>query len=75
MDTHRAWEALMVGTIPIMFSTPLDSLFENLPVVIVNDWTTITKEFLEKKYENIHRKTYNFDSLYSAYWKNVLGSQ
>lgn len=75
VDTHRAWEALMVGTIPIMFSTPLDSLFENLPVVIVTDWTTVTKEFLETTYENIHRKTYKFDTLYSAYWKNILCSQ
>ena len=74
IDTHRAWEALMVGTIPIMFSSPLDSLFDNLPVVIIKDWSVITPMFLETCYENIHSRIYNFDSLYSSYWKNVLCS-
>ena len=44
IDTHRCWEALMVGTIPIVFSSSLNDLYENLPV-IVDDWNIINKEY------------------------------
>jgi hypothetical protein len=47
VDTHRTWEALMVGTIPIMISTALDSLFEKLPVIIVKDWFEINEEYIQ----------------------------
>jgi hypothetical protein len=72
VDTHRTWEALMVGTIPIMISTALDSLFEKLPVIIVKDWNEIDEEFLNKEYEKIHKKEYDFSILYSDYWKNEI---
>ena len=42
-DTHRTWEALYVGCIPIVKSSLLNSLYEDLPVVIVDDWDVITK--------------------------------
>ena len=72
VDTHRTWEALMVGTIPIMMSTSLDILFENLPVIIVKDWNEINEEFLNKEYQKIHKKEYDFSILYSDYWKNEI---
>lgn len=72
LDTHRAWESLMVGTIPIMMTTPLNSLYDNLPVLIIEDWAIITPEFLEKEYIRIRARTYDFSVLYSPYWKNLL---
>jgi hypothetical protein len=72
VDTHRTWEALMVGTIPIMISTALDALFDKLPVIIVKDWFEIDEEFLNKEYEKIHKKEYDFSILYSDYWKNEI---
>ena len=72
VDTHRTWEALMVGTIPIMLSSPLDPLFEKLPVIIINnidDIQNITEEFLQNQYEIIHAKSYDFSIVYSNYWK------
>jgi hypothetical protein len=75
VDTHRTWEALMVGTIPIMLSTPLDPLFEKLPVIIIHnidDIQNITPEFLQNQYEMIHTKTYDFSIIYSSYWKTLF---
>jgi hypothetical protein len=62
----------MVGTIPIMLSSPLDPLFEKLPVIIINnidDIQNITEEFLQNQYEIIHTKSYDFSIVYSNYWK------
>jgi len=76
IDTHRTWESLMVGTIPIMISTTQDHLFKNLPVIIINnnEWESLTKEVLEKKYKTIinNINNYNFDILYTNYWDNLL---
>ena len=72
IDTHRTWEALMMGTIPIMISTTQDYLFERLPVIIIDDWNIITPDFLNEKYQEITQKTFDFDILYTQYWDNLL---
>jgi hypothetical protein len=72
IDTHRTWESLMVGTIPIILSTPMDSLFDNLPVLIVDDLLKITPDFLNKEYDILRKKTYDFSKLYSKYWKEQI---
>lgn len=72
MDCHRTWEALLMGSIPVIKSTSIDYLFDDLPVVIVQDWSEVTQKFLEKKYANMRRKTYNFNKLYADYWLNQI---
>lgn len=42
MDCHRTWEALGLGCYVIVESSPLDCLYENLPVKIVKDFRDIT---------------------------------
>jgi hypothetical protein len=69
IDTHRTWEAFMVGTIPIILSCPLNHLYENLPAVVVDDFSIITKEFLNEKYKKIIEKKHDYSILYSEYWK------
>lgn len=53
LDTHRVWEALLVGSIPVTASSPMDSLLRRLPVVIVNDWDEITMPLLQREYATI----------------------
>ena len=72
IDSHRTWESLMVGTIPICISTPIDPVYEGLPVLIVKDYSEINDEFLNQKYEEIVNKTYNFTKLYIAYWEKLI---
>jgi hypothetical protein len=47
LDCHRTWEALVLGCIPILKTSPLDPLFEGLPVLIVKEWSDITQELLD----------------------------
>lgn len=37
----KAWEALMVGTIPIIQHSTLDDAYSRLPVMFVHDWSEI----------------------------------
>ncbi len=68
VDCHRTWEALYVGTIPIITRSHISHMFEDLPVLIIDDWKQITREFLEEKFKEITSKTYNLDKLYADYW-------
>ena len=72
IDTHRVFESLMVGTIPIMMTSPLDSMYEDLPVLIIKSMSMIRKEYLEEQYEKIKKKAYNFEKLYAPYWKKRI---
>lgn len=46
LDCHRTWESLALGNIVIVKRSPLDPLYEGLPVAIVDHWSQITAESL-----------------------------
>jgi hypothetical protein len=48
LDCHRTWEDLVLGCIVIVKSSPLDVLYEGLPVIIIKDWDEITESNLKK---------------------------
>ena len=69
LDTFRTWETLLMKRFPIVKDSTLNSLYKDLPVVIINDWNEISKEFLEKKYNELAFKTdYKWEKLYMPYW-------
>ena len=73
LDCHRTWEALYLNVIPIMLSSTIDSLFDDLPVVIVKDWDEISQEFLIEEYHRIRKRDdYNMDKLKMSYWFNTI---
>jgi hypothetical protein len=78
LDCMRTWEALWMGTIPIVKTSTLDPLYVGLPVVVVQDWTDVTKEFLDQQYDEIQAKLvagrYQLEKLYFSYWQNLIGS-
>jgi len=72
IDAHRTWEALMLGTIPICISSSLDSIYEKLPVLILSDYSCITREYLNEQYTKMKDKEYDFSVLYCDYWKHTI---
>lgn len=68
LDCHRTWEALILGCIPIVKSSLIDSLYDDLPVLIVNDWTEINQDMLINTINVFKNKTFNFDKLKLNYW-------
>ncbi len=70
LDCYRTWEALLLGSIPVVRSSTLDPLFEGLPVFVIENWQEITEELLEKEYLEIKEKLneYNFGKLFMPYW-------
>lgn len=70
-DTYRIWEAVYVGSIPVIQKTtePLMKLYADLPILVVDDLKKVTKDFLHQEYEKIiNKKDYNFNKLNVRYW-------
>ncbi len=72
LDCHRTWEALLMGAIPIVRSSPLDPLYEDLPVLIIDHWEQVTEEYLLEQYAIIKQKSYKLDKLFIKYWINQI---
>ncbi|OYV02428.1 MAG: hypothetical protein CFE26_22180, partial [Verrucomicrobiales bacterium VVV1] len=71
LDCHRTWESLVLGCIVIVKRSPLDPLYEGLPVVIVEHWDEITKDKLRLWHEQ-HRDAFDRpevqEKLTNRYW-------
>jgi len=74
LDCHRTWEALILGCIVIVKKSPIDSLYDELPVLILNDWSEISEELLNKTIDEYKNKFFNFDKLTTNYWLNKIRS-
>ncbi|MCA9770368.1 hypothetical protein KC460_03290 [Candidatus Dependentiae bacterium] len=72
LDCHRTWEALYVGSIPIVKRSLMDAVFDDLPVIIIDDWAQVTKEFLESEYQKMQLKSCNMEKLYADYWFDLI---
>ncbi len=72
LDCHRTWEALCLGTFPIVKTSTLDVLYKDLPVLIVNDWHEVTEELLETKYKEMVNREYKTEKLYIKYWIDLI---
>jgi hypothetical protein len=73
-DCHRTWEALILGCIPIVKSSNLDPVFNDLPVLLVKNWSDITQELLDKTIEEFKNKSFKYEKLKLDYWVNLFNS-
>ena len=74
IDSHRQWESLLLGCIPIVQTTGTNKLFEDLPVLIVNDYSEVTKELLDTTLEKFKSMEFNYDKLLLRYWVEKFNS-
>ena len=77
LDSHRIWETLYLDSIPITRRNVNYSFYEDkLPILMIDEWEEITKEFLEEKYLEITNKKnknyYNKDMLSFSYWQDLI---
>ena len=51
IDCHRIYEAICLDSIPILEKTEMDDFYKNLPVLIVDDYNSVTENDLKENYE------------------------
>jgi hypothetical protein len=72
IDCHRTWEALYMGSIPIVRKSSLDPLYVDLPVVIVDNWEEVDEQFLESTLEAFANREFSMEKLSANYWHQVF---
>jgi hypothetical protein len=74
LDCHRQWEALCLGCIPIVVTSPIDVLYKDLPVLIVKKWSDITQQLLQDTVNKFKDMTFQYDKLLLSYWVDKINS-
>eukprot|EP00941_MAST-03F_sp_MAST-3F-sp1_P006045 g6045.t1 len=46
IDTHRTWESLYMGAIPIVLKSSISPVYEGLPVIQLDSWEELNEESL-----------------------------
>ncbi|MCX5922224.1 MAG: hypothetical protein NTX86_02760 [Candidatus Dependentiae bacterium] len=72
LDCYRTWEALLMGSIPVVKTSSLDPLYDDLPVVIVQEWEEVTEEFLVQKYREISTRDFKMQKIYAQHWLYLI---
>ena len=72
MDCHRTWEALCLGCIPIVCAPNFQKMFEDLPVLIINNWSQINEKLLIDTINMFKHKNFNYEKITLEYWKNKV---
>ena len=70
VDTHRLWEALYMGCIPIVDDTLNARQFSDLPILYIKDWNDLSEEWLQKATSQLLETDNKRLSL--RYWRNEI---
>ena len=68
IDTHRFWESLYMGCIPVIKAEHLLACHADLPCLVLDDWTDLANVDLSGEWHRIRAQTYNFLPLTVSYW-------
>jgi hypothetical protein len=69
IDTHRTYEALVAGCIPIVEDNPeICKKYQGLPILYTRDYREISKSYLRVKYEEMLNQTYDFSRLFTSFY-------
>ena len=72
VDCHRVWESILMGTIPIVKNCRNISFYKDMPILIVDKWDDVSKDFLNEEYAKISKSCTN-SKLFLDYWIDELG--
>jgi hypothetical protein len=71
LDCYRTWETMFFGRVPILIRSPLDAIYKDMPVLIIDDWRELDDLPLDDMYEDILSKT-NREMLTQKYWNKYI---
>ena len=67
LDCHRTYESMLLGSIPIVRSSTLDSLYKDMPIIILENWEDLTEETLSN-----YVYSGSLEKLKLVYWTNLI---
>lgn len=70
VDTHRMWEALVAGAIPVVVRSVATEPFRVLPILFVDDLRDVTLDMLQARWEQ--RESADSTLTEAAYWESQI---
>lgn len=68
VDTHRLWETLYMGSIPIVQNDIVHRGWLDLPIAWVDSFSEVTPEWLDSQLKRIQDGVWNMDKIKLSYW-------
>lgn len=76
VDCHRTWEALYLGTTPIVSASPSGAALHNaLPVIQLDDLGALDRSVLEEAGRRLSEQKAHWERLTMAYWRRLIESR
>jgi hypothetical protein len=74
VDTHRLWETLYMGGIPVIkHNTLLTEILADLPVITLSAWEKLNDlEYMHSCWTKIHQSVWDFKKLSLSFWNNSI---
>lgn len=76
IDTHRLWEVLYSGRVPITVKVgdyKIYEMYKKLPIIVLNDPNRLLdKKFIMDKYEEVTSRQNQMELLETKYWINKI---
>lgn len=73
IDTHRVWESLYIGAIPIMKKDINNQFYSDFGICFVDDWDEVTQPFLLSEINtNIQKQIMSDEKLTFSYWAHKI---
>lgn len=71
VDCGRVWQAIYLGTIPIIPRHININYYLDLPILVYDDLSELTEQFLEDKYKEIFNNS-NLEKSTMSYWRSEI---
>jgi len=76
IDTHRLWETLYMGSVPIVKRDINNWFYNAMPILYVNDWSEVNEELLNGMWDTYSTGAWNKEMLTFNYWeKRILNGK
>jgi len=73
-DCYRHWEAMYLGSLPVVERSISMQPFEDFPMIFVDDWAEVSLEFLQQKAADISIRPFQRSRLFFEFWKDLPAS-
>lgn len=74
-DTHRIWETLYAGSIPIVKPHNTFEYLENLPALFINDYEDLLNYDLDNFIDQFKIDDFNLEKLFIEYWTSFIKNE
>lgn len=73
-DTHRIWESLYLGSIPVVQKHNCFKGFEDLPILFVDDLNSVSFDLLNQFMQNLKHNDINLKKIDINYWRELISN-